>query len=64
VDAILHSRAKPNQKDSKAEQLALIAQLARWNPHLRQSAISKQDRQPFGIQLVGLVGQTHTPLGL
>src|SRR6185369_6718236 len=64
MNPILHSRAQPHQKNAEAEQLTLIAQLARRNPHFRQSAIAQQDRQSSGVQLVGLVGQAHAPLGL
>jgi hypothetical protein len=63
VYAILHSRAQPNQKYAQPQQLALIAQLARGNPHLGESTVSQQDCQSSGVQLVGLVGQAHPPLG-
>lgn len=64
MDAVLYSRAQVNEEDAEARQLTLIAQFARRNPHFRQSAVAKQDRQSPGVWLVSLLGQRHSPLGL
>src|SRR5262249_42787799 len=42
----------------------LIAQFAGRNPHFWQRTIAQQNRQPTSIQLVGLMGQAHSPLRL
>jgi DNA-binding transcriptional regulator LsrR (DeoR family) len=55
VDAILHARAQPHQEHPQAQQFTSIAQLARRNPDFRQSSVAQQDRQPSGVQLVGLL---------
>ena len=55
VDSILYSRPKVHQEDAEPKQLTLIAQLAWWNPHLWQRAITKQDRQTPRVELIGLL---------
>ncbi len=42
MNAILNSRAQVNKEDAEAQQLTLIAEFARRNPHFRESAISEQ----------------------
>ena len=49
--SVLYIAAHPDDENTQ-----LITYLARWNPYFRQSAISKQNRQPSGVQFVCFLG--------
>ncbi len=60
---VLQPRALRHQHQSRARQLAQIAQRPRRNPHRGQRAVALQTIQPLRIQLVGLVDLPHHQLG-
>jgi hypothetical protein len=51
VNAILHSRVQPHQRDSQAERIALIMQLARRYQHSGRVPLRSRIASPFASSL-------------
>ncbi len=50
VDAVLEHRAMVAQRHAGAEDLALIAEVARRNPDFGERAVAEKDGETFGVQ--------------
>jgi hypothetical protein len=59
VNAILELRARPDEHQARARQVALVAQLARGNPDRRKGAVALELIEPSDVELIGLVDRAH-----